>query len=73
MMVQPKSPATVCELERVGLRHAFHRGVGPEIRNFRGRNRWPEESYLITSFSCEPYVTGSINAALEGIARRLAA
>lgn len=32
MMVQPVSPATVCELERVGLRHAFHQWAGPEIR-----------------------------------------
>lgn len=36
-MVQPVFPATVCELERVGLRHAFHQWAGPEIRNVRGR------------------------------------
>ncbi len=35
MMVQPAQPATVCELERAGLRHAFRHRAGPEIRNAR--------------------------------------
>jgi hypothetical protein len=56
MMVQPVSPATVCELERVGPRHAFHQGAGPEIRNDKGRNQWAEKFCLIQSSSCEPFV-----------------
>ncbi len=55
-MVQPVSPATVCELERAGPRHAFHQGAGPEIRNDKGGNQWAEKFCLIQSSSCEPFV-----------------
>src|SRR5215469_14212376 len=65
MMVPPTSLATVCELERqVISTRVPSKGSAPRSENPR-RKTWLEQTYLIQTSSCEPYVKRQKNDAAD--------